>query len=54
MSGDQIKEAARQLIETSCQAQGLKKTITDPVAVGQVAKLLRTPPDPAARRGSSR
>lgn len=42
MSPDALKAAAADLAETSCEAQGLDVTITDPVVVGKVAAVLRS------------
>lgn len=38
---DAIKEAARRLAVSSCEAQGLDVQITDPVVIGKVAAVLK-------------
>ena len=51
---DGLAEAARRMVETSCEAQGLEVQITDPVAIGKVAAILRVESDPPARCNAAR
>lgn len=37
----ELREAARRIVESSCREQGVEVEITDPVVLGKVASILR-------------
>lgn len=59
LTEQELKEAARRIVESSCREQGLEVQITDPVVIGKVAAILRAhregvgDPRQARRRGIS-
>lgn len=54
MSKPSLEEAARRIVESSCREQGLEVQITDPVAIGKVAAILRVGSGSPVRRYPSR
>lgn len=41
LTTQELKEAARRIVESSCREQGLEVQITDPVVIGKVAAILK-------------
>lgn len=41
LTEQELREAARRIVESSCREQGLEVQITDPVVVGKIAAIFR-------------
>jgi hypothetical protein len=54
MDREHLKETARQILESSCREQGLEVQISDPVAIGKVAAILRVGSDSPGGRDPAR
>lgn len=54
LTKEELKEAARRIVESSCREQGVEVQITDPVVVGKVASILRVGSGPPFGRNPAR
>jgi hypothetical protein len=54
LTKQELKEAARRIVDSSCHEQGVEVQITDPVVVGKVASILRVGSGPPLRRNPAR
>lgn len=54
LTEQELKEAARRIVESSCREQGLEVEITDPVVIGKIAAIFRGGSDSPLGRNPAR
>jgi hypothetical protein len=54
LTKQELREAARRIVESSCREQGLEVEITDPVVIGKIAAIFRVGSDSPLGRNPAR